>query len=175
MAYELTPFLSYHPTYKKVYINKDDGVTYLYDKNGMAKMIGDIQDICEVDGTIYAHAPSAFTVEDIEWQTNILDFGTSRIKYLHGFYANMLDFLSGTLEITVESRANRFAAFTTAVTGTFDKNVDYFNAGRISGMEFRITFKVTDFYTLNASLIYVDFGGDDIVFEYEVLGGQDLP
>jgi hypothetical protein len=176
VPYDNPPFLSYHPTYKKVFINDESdapGVdfTHLYDKNGMTKMTGNIQDICEVDGTIYAHAPDAFTLEDIEWKTNILNFGTSRMKYLHGIYINILDY-SGTLNITVESRSDRSGIFATAVTGTLDKKTGYFNTGRISGREFRVTFKITDFYTLASSQTDVDFGGDNITFVYEILGGQ---
>jgi hypothetical protein len=152
--------MSYDVKRNEVLINFNNNETFVYGANGLTKISGDIQDVSEKDGETLVHAPSVITQADLSVTTNIINMGTNCQKYFHGFSANIMS--PEEVKVIVYYRTHRNAGWEATDLTVFDKNLSYFNAGRISGIEFYIEFSAEDYSAFQLS---------DIVIHYSKLGG----
>lgn len=154
--------MSYNKRRDEVLINfYGSDKTYVYSgRYGLTWINGDIEQLWEVDGTQYVHAPDAITQSNIVYQTNIFDMGCECQKYLWGFYARIT--APGTISVVIDYRTTRTGSWTSTSAFTFDKARSYLNVGRLVGVEFRIKISIASYTTFQLSdieAVFTKIGG----------------
>jgi hypothetical protein len=139
----------------EVLINFDNDETFVFSKDGLSKITGDIQDMAELDGTRLVHAPAAITQDDLTITTNIFDMGTTCQKYMWGFTAN----ISATEDVSVVIyyRKERSDSWSSIASTTFDKAKGYHNARRLSAREFYLEFTVEDYTSFQITELMIKY------------------
>jgi hypothetical protein len=141
--------MTYNVLRSEALITFGNDETFVFGESGLTKVTGDIEDVAEYEGGTLVHSPSTITQDDLSVTTNIVDFGSSTQKYLHGISANIT--APEDITVTIFYRSNRNAEWSSTAAKTFDKATSYVNAGRISGAEFYVHFLVEDYTAFQLS------------------------
>ena len=156
--------MSYNIRRDEILINfYNSDTTYIYGKDGLTIINGDIETLIEKSGTRYVHAYTTIAQSNVVYQTNTIDMGAECQKYLWGIAARIT--CPEAVSVVVDYRTTRTGSWTSSPTMTFDKARGYLNVGRLAGVEFKIKITVASYTTFQMS---------DIEVVYSKIDGGDL-
>jgi len=137
--------LSFNPRRNELFITKESSLTYVLSDRGLGAVSAKISDIVYNQGEFIVHSPAGISQADINIKTDILTLGSLGSKRILGVEAEVMS--PDDVFISIDYRTSRSAAFITTPEVELDKDKGWAKFD-ISGVEFRINFRVDNYTSM---------------------------